>query len=120
MIANVRRGALFALAAISLALPASARADGPASVDPDSTARVTAGPAGPTAAAAAVAVKSLQPAAESAEAMQARAGLGRPRALMFVGLGMFIAGALIGNDAGTIIMISGAAIGLWGLYQYLQ
>lgn len=119
MIATVRRGALFALTALALAIPTAARAE---SVTPvtasDSTAR-TASVQGPTVAAAAVAVQA-RPDAEAATAAQSRAGLDKPRALMFVGLGMFIAGALIGNDPGTIIMIAGAGIGLYGLYQYLQ
>ncbi|MBA3889222.1 MAG: hypothetical protein H0X64_01715 [Gemmatimonadaceae bacterium] len=47
-------------------------------------------------------------------------GLGQSRALMFVGLATLIAGAVIGDEAGTIIMVAGAGIGLWGLYQYLK
>jgi hypothetical protein len=41
-------------------------------------------------------------------------------ALMIVGGAAFLAGAVIGGDAGTIIMIGGAAVGLYGLYIYLQ
>jgi hypothetical protein len=41
-------------------------------------------------------------------------------ALMIVGGAAFLAGAVIGGDAGTIIMIGGAAVGLYGLYLYLQ
>lgn len=37
-------------------------------------------------------------------------------ALMIVGGAAFLAGAVIGGDAGTIIMIGGAAVGLYGLY----
>lgn len=39
---------------------------------------------------------------------------------MIVGGAIFLAGAIIGKDAGTIIMISGAAVGIYGLYLYLQ
>lgn len=42
------------------------------------------------------------------------------KALMIVGGAAFIAGALIGGDAGTIIMIGGAGFGLYGLWQYLR
>ena len=52
-------------------------------------------------------------------AMQSR-GLSRPEVLMIVGGAAFLAGAIIGDDAGTLIMIGGAGIGLWGLYLYLQ
>jgi hypothetical protein len=44
----------------------------------------------------------------------------QPTALMIVGGAAFLAGAIIGGDAGTIIMVGGAAVGLYGLYLYLQ
>jgi hypothetical protein len=53
-------------------------------------------------------------------APQASRNLGQARALMIVGAATFLAGALIGGDGGTVIMVGGAAIGLWGLYQYLR
>ena len=49
-----------------------------------------------------------------------RRGLSQPEVLMIVGGAAFLAGAIIGDDAGTLIMIGGAGIGLWGLYLYLQ
>ena len=52
-------------------------------------------------------------------AMQNR-GLSQAEVLMIVGGAAFLAGAIIGDDAGTLIMIGGAGIGLWGLYLYLQ
>ena len=45
---------------------------------------------------------------------------GQDVALMAVGVGAVIAGALIGGTAGTIIIIGGAAMGLFGLYHYLE
>lgn len=45
---------------------------------------------------------------------------GQDVALMVVGVGAMIAGALIGGTAGTIIIIGGAAMGLFGLYHYLE
>ena len=41
-------------------------------------------------------------------------------ALMIVGGVALIAGAVIGGDAGTIIMVGGAGVGLYGLWQYLR
>ena len=41
-------------------------------------------------------------------------------ALMIVGGVALIVGAVIGGDAGTIIMIGGAGVGLYGLWQYLK
>lgn len=44
----------------------------------------------------------------------------RYEAMMIVGAAGFIAGALIGDSAGTIIMVGSAGIGLYGLYKYLE
>jgi hypothetical protein len=49
-----------------------------------------------------------------------RANLGQARAMMVVGAAALIAGAVIGGQAGTFIMVGGAVIGLVGLYDYLQ
>jgi hypothetical protein len=40
--------------------------------------------------------------------------------MMVVGVAALIAGAIIGETPGTIIMVGGAVIGLIGLYHYLQ
>jgi hypothetical protein len=45
---------------------------------------------------------------------------GQDVALMAVGVGAMIAGALIGETPGTIIIIGGAAMALFGLYHYLE
>jgi xanthine dehydrogenase iron-sulfur cluster and FAD-binding subunit A len=45
---------------------------------------------------------------------------GQDVALMAVGVGAMIAGALIGDTPGTIIIIGGAAMALFGLYHYLE
>jgi hypothetical protein len=46
---------------------------------------------------------------------------GQDVALMAVGVGAMIAGALIDNStASTIIIIGGAAMALYGLYHYLE
>lgn len=50
----------------------------------------------------------------------AHANMGQAKALMIVGAAAFVAGAIIGDTPGTIIMVGGAAVGLVGLYQYLQ
>ena len=50
----------------------------------------------------------------------ATANLGTSKAMMGVGLGALIVGAIIGGTPGTIIMIGGALVGLKGLYDYLQ
>ena len=52
--------------------------------------------------------------------VQSSKGLGEARAMMIVGGAAFIAGAIIGGDAGTLVMVGGAAVGLYGLYEYLK
>jgi hypothetical protein len=39
---------------------------------------------------------------------------------MVVGVGAMIVGALVGDTAGTIILIGGAGMALYGLYHYLE
>lgn len=56
----------------------------------------------------------------TAIAPRQHAGLGQPAAMMVVGLGALVAGAIIGGAPGTIIMVGGAVIGLVGLWEYLQ
>jgi hypothetical protein len=76
---------------------------------------------GPTADAARVAVS--QPTSHELKvsaAAQRRAGLGQPIALMVVGGAALLTGLIIGDDAGTVIAVGGALVGLYGLYEYLQ
>ena len=39
---------------------------------------------------------------------------------MVVGGAAVLTGLIIGDDAGTIIAVGGAVMGLYGLYEYLQ
>jgi hypothetical protein len=39
---------------------------------------------------------------------------------MWVGGGLILAGAVVGDDVGTILTIGGLVIGLTGLYRYMQ
>ncbi|HCT58337.1 MAG TPA: hypothetical protein DGD08_14125 [Gemmatimonas aurantiaca] len=41
-------------------------------------------------------------------------------ALMIVGFAAMIVGAVVDGDAGTLIMVGGAGVGLYGLYHYLN
>lgn len=76
---------------------------------------------GPTIEAAAVGFRATADKnAELTAAAQIRRGAGRDVALMAVGVGAMIVGAIVGDDAGTVILIGGAALALWGLYNYLE
>jgi hypothetical protein len=77
--------------------------------------------AGPTILAATAAVRpDLRMDATVAPTLDVRQQLRRSELLMIVGGAIFLAGAIIGGDAGTVIMIGGAAVGIYGLYLYLQ
>ena len=81
-------------------------------------------PAGPAIAAEAVAARPVAAARNADESalapMRQRARFSNGQTLMIVGGAAFVAGALIGDDAGAVVMIGGAVVGLYGLYLYLQ
>ena len=56
----------------------------------------------------------------NARAADAHMGAGTNVALMVVGGAALIVGAVIGGTAGVLIAIAGAAIGLYGLYYFIQ
>ena len=70
----------------------------------------------------AVAVEAMRTsrATEAGRAVAAQGSRGTGKLYMIVGGAAFLAGAIIGDDAGTIIMIGGAGIGIYGLYLYMQ
>src|SRR5688500_1722760 len=94
----------------------------PGSAQPDQAPSREARPAaGPTVDAATAGVRpSPATAALVPGTAQQQGSFGRAETLMIVGGAAFVAGLIIGDDAGTIVMVSGAAIGLYGLYLYLQ
>lgn len=77
-------------------------------------------PVGPTRSAAAISptlALAEAPAAASSEAFARKLTNGQK--LMILGGAILITGAIIGGDAGTIIMIGGGAVGIYGLYLQL-
>ncbi len=79
---------------------------------------------GPTLQAAAVGFRASEARVDASTKVTAapivRRNQGQDVALMVVGVGAMIAGALIGDTAGTIIIIGGAGMALFGLYHYLE
>jgi hypothetical protein len=76
---------------------------------------------GPTVAASVAGIRRAQPAkSTNAPATEARLGAGKNVALMVVGGATLIIGAVIGGTAGVLIAVAGAAIGLYGLYNFVQ
>ena len=108
---NVRQLLVASVVVASAAVASSARA------------QTSAAPlaSGPTVQAAQAAVHpDLRMDATVPRAFDVRQQLRRSETLMIVGGAIFLAGAIIGDDAGTIIMIGGAGVGIYGLYLYLQ
>ena len=55
---------------------------------------------------------------QTVNASAARMGKREGRALALVGAAAVIAGLLIGDDAGTVFIVGGAGLGLYGLYTW--
>ena len=93
-----------------------AAAAAPASDAPVSTDLAVA--TGPSMDAATLSPRVSSDAALSANAMR-RPSRGSGVGLMIFGGAALITGLIIGNDAGTVIAVGGALVGLYGLYVYL-
>jgi len=48
------------------------------------------------------------------------AARGESVALMVAGGALFVAGAIVGGDAGTLLMVGGAVVGAYGVYLYFR
>ena len=75
---------------------------------------------GPTIAKAAVGVHVDRGSAMTPAALPKRQEDRKNVAMMIVGGAALIVGAIIGDTPGTIIMVGGAGVGLYGLYKYLE
>lgn len=109
----------FAVAVAAVAAPTGAQQAASSNASPSN---VSAAAGAPTFENARVAARPLANAnATEAQGLTAqRRNVGRPVALMVVGFGALLAGAIIGDDVGTVFMVGGALIGLVGLYEYLK
>jgi hypothetical protein len=133
MTLHVRLFAVASFAAITLgAAPLAAQSRGPSDardetpsasalgVAPveatDSLARTT---RGPSIASARVASHAISTPRGAPPVVQNRTSNRNAVALMIVGGAALVIGAVIGNDAGTLVMLGGAGIGLYGLYLFL-
>lgn len=100
--------------------PAAAQSPAPGPVAPTATAIATAPAApasyAPTLAATRFGVSAEDEAPVAVNASAARMGRREGRVFALVGGAAVITGILIGGDAGTVIAIGGAGLGLYGLY----
>jgi len=76
--------------------------------------------AGPTVNASQVGIRRAEVARSVAPATDTHMGAGKNVALMVVGGAALIIGAVIGGTAGVLIAVAGAAVGLYGLYNFVQ
>jgi hypothetical protein len=100
-------------------LPAAANAQQPAQASgPTQTSA-----SGPTVQAASVGFRANEVKVDASTKVTAAAiprHQGQDVAFMVVGVGAMIVGALVHGTAGTIIIIGGAGMALYGLYNYLE
>ena len=74
---------------------------------------------GPTVASARVATHAVSAPRGAPPVIQNRSSNRNAVALMAVGGAALVVGAVIGDDAGTLVMLGGAVVGLYGLYLFL-
>lgn len=118
----VRRSLLAAVALVVIASVAPAQGVA-ASVAEVAVAADPTAPVGPRLETTRVGVRSqaaVVAAEPAAPAPMRRADTKRSRTLMIIGGAALLGGAIVGGDAGQIIMLGGLGVGLYGLYLHLQ
>ncbi len=131
------RRAMVMAAVLALAIPvmqsraqamaeAPVRVASPAVVEPAASAAPvveSAAPASPSsvALAGAVALREVRRDLSRGPALAAGGGgIGRPEALMLIGVAAIVGGELVGGTGGHIVSLGGLAVGLYGLYLFLE
>lgn len=117
------RSVTTAIAVMLFAAPLAAQSEGAIGASPDSVtvAATVVAPAGPTIMNATAGIRaSASTIAAPTPAPRQDGSVGRNPAMMIVGGVALITGAIIGGDTGTIIMVGGGVLGLYGLWQYLK
>lgn len=105
-----------ALAVMASSTVASAQAPAPQSAKSEQ------GGVGPTVSASTVGIRAptVARSTNASASRDAHMGAGQNVALMVVGGAALIIGAVIGETAGILLAVAGAAIGLYGLYHFIQ
>jgi hypothetical protein len=94
-------------------------ADSTTTAAPAETSATTSVSRGPSLASARVASHAISTSRGAPPVIQNRSSNRNSVALMIVGGAALVVGAVIGDDAGTLVMLGGAAVGLYGLYLFL-
>lgn len=121
---------LIAIGIIALALAPAAGSAQSALQSSNSAFAVSPAPApavheqkGPTLESAAVGVRSAATKVDASTSRVRRArrsGIGHAGALMIVGGGAMVAGSFMDGEAGTVFLVGGALVALYGLYLLVQ
>lgn len=74
----------------------------------------------PQSAASLLAPVQLEEKKEGQPAVANMAASGSGTGLMIAGAALFVAGLIIGDEAGTVLAVAGAAVGAYGLYVYFR
>ena len=112
--------ALTAIGVVPLTLIDSATATAAQAATDATDASTPIGVRGPGVASARVAAHAIHSSRNAAPpVIQNRKSNKNSVALMIVGGVALVVGAVIGDDAGTLVMLGGAGIGLYGLYMFL-
>jgi hypothetical protein len=106
------------LLAMALSQPATAQVSTITTPQVAPSLLASSGSPGPTLAAARLGFSDEYEQPTAVNATAKRMGKREGRALALVGGAAVIAGLLIGDDAGTVIAIGGAGLGLYGLYVW--
>src|SRR5689334_1112837 len=115
------RSVTTALAVLFLTAPLAAQGVTPAPTDSVVAAVAAPVSSAPTTANASVGIHRTSTAPALGTATPAPQGsVGRNPAMMIVGGVALLVGAVVGGESGTIIMIGGGVLGIYGLWQYLK
>ncbi len=106
-------------AALCIAAPGAAQDAGVSSGSPATASQASPVAPGPTLSGQTVGVRQVATASAEAPRVQ-QSSNSRNVTWMIVGGAALVVGSVVGGDAGTIIMVTGAVIGLVGLFRYLQ
>lgn len=107
--------AVGATATVTQTVPADTRAQQPAT--DSSNVRAATAAVGPVASGVALQMRTTHTNAPAPVPQMSRSNA---TAMMVVGLAAVVTGIAVGDDAGTILVLGGAGIGLYGLYKFMQ
>jgi len=116
---SARTNAAFAVATPSALVSVTSAPVADSATPSETSATTSAVVRGPSLSSARVASHAISTSRGAPVVIQNRTSNRNSVALMIVGGAALVVGAVIGDDAGTLVMLGGAAVGLYGLYLFL-